>query len=124
MMLRSLSSLTCAGAHAYLQSLRRLRHRNVVIGIMAVLFITMPVWAIEPDDSGLGGTGRGDETKGIITFDRPELPERIERIDTPEIPEFTGSPDVPRPPSDVATPPSDVVPANPVPGLPASGPRE
>lgn len=123
MMLRRLSHSTSAGPFAYPQSLRRLCHGTLSVGVTALLLTTLPVWAVEPDDSGIGGTGRGDETKDGITFDRPELPERIERVETPQTPEFSRGPELPRPPSDVATPPNDIVPANPTPGVPASGPR-
>lgn len=40
----------------------------------------------EPDESGLGGTGRSISPSGSdVIFSRPELPERLELPDTPTL---------------------------------------
>lgn len=95
---------------------RHIAPMRVIAGLMSALLISITTHAAEPDESGIGGTGHGDVVNGENIFDRPEMPDRIERIEPferPEQPDFSGAPELP-PPSDVGVPGS-------IPTAPASG---
>ena len=89
--------------------------KRFLVSVLALIFVAniFPVtvsWAGEDDEGGIGGTGVTDEIshrpEGV---DRPELPDRLERIDFPERPEFD-SPERPEDNGIIDLDPNDVKP--------------
>ncbi|NOY71390.1 MAG: hypothetical protein GXP14_03300 [Gammaproteobacteria bacterium] len=52
----------------------------------ALLLTTTFIWAAEPDESGIGGTGASKPSIVDGIFSRPEIPDFV---DTPEVPEIS-----------------------------------
>ncbi len=59
---------------------------RLVIFFSVLLLTTTFVWAAEPDESGIGGTGVSKPSIADGIFNRPEIPDFV---DTPEVPEIS-----------------------------------
>lgn len=75
--------------------------------VLALFTVSFMAWADEPDDSGIGGTGRGD-VPDVEAFEAPDILEGLDiPLPTDDIPDFGSIDDADDLEVDVITAPED-----------------
>jgi len=62
------------------------------LSLVIVMFLSIPAFAVEPDEGGIGGTGISKPKPNDEIFDRPDIPDIIDIPEAIEhdIPELDG----------------------------------